>query len=153
MKKIALSKSPSKCRTLFCRYPRIQKRTVCYRCRGVWFRETHPLRYAFNALRNNARRRGKVFTLTFDQFRDFCEKNFYMEHKGTTSKSLHIDRIDPERGYEADNIQVLTAEDNIRKHFHDKERQHSSDTGSTGDREDDIPTDDAGETGGTGNPF
>lgn len=39
----------------------------------------------------------------------------YISRVGFRKFDLHIDRIDPRRGYVPDNVQVLTAHDNIVK--------------------------------------
>lgn len=71
---------------------------------------------AYKNLRDNAKRRGKVFTLTFDQFSEFCYRTNYMAGRGRTKESYSIDRIDNNKGYTADNIRVLTVSENARKH-------------------------------------
>jgi hypothetical protein len=39
----------------------------------------------------------------------------YIEYKGTTTGSYHIDRINPCRGYLPDNIRVIPISENIAK--------------------------------------
>ncbi len=68
-------------------------------------------------LKNNARRRGKDFQLTFEQFLEFAVKSGYIAGKGIYKESLHIDRIDETKGYTVDNIQVLTNIENVRKYL------------------------------------
>ena len=77
----------------------------------------NPLRHAYNCLKNNAKRRGKYFNLTYEQFKDFAIKTKYVDHRGRTADSYHIDRIDENEGYTIDNIQVLSNKDNVRKFF------------------------------------
>jgi hypothetical protein len=73
------------------------------------------MRAAYKALRDNAKRRGKEFTLTFDQFKEFCYQTDYIAGRGRTKESYSIDRIDNQLGYTADNIRVMTVADNARK--------------------------------------
>lgn len=73
------------------------------------------MKYAFQKLRSNAKRRGKEFDLTFDQFQQFCVKTEYLVGRGRTRTGFHIDRIRDDRGYTMDNIQVLTNTENITK--------------------------------------
>lgn len=76
--------------------------------------------YAYDKLRYSARRRGIKFTITIDEFRSFCAATRYIEQKGRTCECLTIDRIDAARGYEIDNIQVLTMTENTRKSHIDR---------------------------------
>lgn len=81
------------------------------------WRIRNPLKYAFQTLKDNAKRRGKEFGLTFTEFCMFCQANNYMELKGTTRLSLTIDRIDPERGYFFDNIRAISLSLNVSRRF------------------------------------
>ena len=90
-------------------------RTTCYKCRTDKFRERNYLMYTFNALRNNARRRCREFTLTLEEFRIFCAKTDYLEKKGRNAYSATIDRINNSLGYSFNNIQILDHEDNCAK--------------------------------------
>ena len=74
------------------------------------------MRYAYCTLKANAKRRGKEFSLTFDQFKKFAIETNYLRGKGKQSTSYSIDRIDNERGYTVDNIRIMTLADNSRKH-------------------------------------
>ncbi|SHM12004.1 hypothetical protein [Hymenobacter psychrotolerans] len=76
---------------------------------------TNPLRYAYRHLKANAKRRGKHFDLTLDEFADFARRTEYLTRRGRTATSYHIDRIDPTQGYTAGNIQVLTNRENVLK--------------------------------------
>lgn len=75
------------------------------------------MRDAYLNLKSNAKRRGKVFELTFDQFREFASQCQYIKKKGRTANSYHIDRIDETKGYTIDNIQLLTNIENIQKRY------------------------------------
>ena len=99
--------------------------TFCYKCILRKWRANNPVRTAYNTLRDNAKRRGKVFTLTFEYFEEFCRANNYVERRGNGSEDLTIDRIDPHRGYEPGNIQVLTRADNNRKKVSDAKKYKS----------------------------
>jgi len=105
-----------KCATKYCRKKAAAKSTKCHSCIKKAYAERHPVRYAFNNLKQNAKRRGKSFELTFEQFEQFAVSTAYMVGKGITKDSLHIDRIDPERGYSIDNIRVLTNSENVQRH-------------------------------------
>ena len=81
------------------------------------YRNKYPIRYTYQTLKDNAKRRGKSFNLTFEQFKQFAIKTDYLNVKGITKTSYHIDRIDENKGYTIDNIQLLTNEQNIKKYF------------------------------------
>ena len=93
------------------------RRNVCYSCKQARYKRDNPVKYAYRKLRANARRRGKRFELTLDEFREFCQKTEYLLGKGRSKESYHIDRIDPFGGYTKDNIQVLTNSENVKKHI------------------------------------
>jgi hypothetical protein len=104
------------CITPFCMKPKQHDMYTCHSCKKRKFRMKSPLKYAYQVLKNNAKRRGKSFTLTFAVFVRFSEKNDYMNKKGTKAKSLQIDRIDETKGYADDNIQAITLRENIFKY-------------------------------------
>ena len=78
-------------------------------------KEINPLAYVFNALKSNAKRRKKDFSLTLEQFGAFCEETNYLELRGKTGASASIDRRDPLQGYHLDNLQILTLSENSSK--------------------------------------
>lgn len=109
------------CITLYCmkRITKKQRKNdglCCYACKKRKYRERHPYENAYHNLRGNARRRGKDFSLTFEEFKEFAVKCFYIDKRGKHHNGLHIDRIDETRGYHADNIQPLTNTENIKKY-------------------------------------
>lgn len=87
----------------------------CRRCRDRRYKATNPIAYAWDKLKWSARKRKIPFKLTKAQFITFCLATGYAEGKGKTASSLSVDRIDASRGYEFDNIQILTLADNSRK--------------------------------------
>ncbi len=87
----------------------------CWSCLKSRYAEANPIKYAYQTLRLNAKRRGKVFELTLEQFTEFAIETDYINKRGRSRSSYHIDRIDETRGYSADNIQPLTNEENIKK--------------------------------------
>ncbi len=107
--------APPRCTAAGCRKP-AGNGSLCHAHAKRAYAARNPMRYAYNNLRGNARRRGKVFELTFEQFADFAVKTDYINKRGTGSDSYTIDRIDPTKGYTADNIQVLTNAQNVRKY-------------------------------------
>ncbi len=105
------------CSEPYCTKKHERKRWICRNHRNDLYKKNNPEQYAYNTFRNNARRRGKDFTITLEQFIEFATiKTCYMTDRGHTKNGLHIDRIDETRGYHIDNIQVLTNSQNVRKY-------------------------------------
>jgi len=75
------------------------------------------MRSAYNNLRQNAKRRGKEFQISFEEFESFCVKSNYIAGKGRSAESFHVDREKEHLGYTIDNLQVLTNSENIRKYL------------------------------------
>lgn len=78
------------------------------------------MRYTYNLLKSNAKKRKKKFTISFCYFRLWCIFYNYMELKGKTGKSASIDRDDPRKGYEIGNMKILSLSDNTSKMHKDK---------------------------------
>jgi len=113
-------KNKQKCITKWCRNDRApSKGKYCYKCRSRIDKERIPITYTFNALRNNARRRRKEFTLTIEEFTQFCQETGYMELKARHKTGMSIDRIDSSRGYSYDNIQIMNYSVNSSKQDND----------------------------------
>jgi hypothetical protein len=108
-------KPSDRCCIKFCSKPAASKGMCHAHAKQEWAR-LNPLRYCYNNLRTNARRRGKPFELTFAEFSAFAVETDYINKRGTGSESFTIDRIDPTKGYTPDNIQVLTNAQNVRKY-------------------------------------
>lgn len=94
-----------------------QKRSsMCNHCRYLHEKETDPIGQAYRRLKSHAKQRGKEFTITKEEFSQFCVKSEYLQRKGIQKECYHIDRIDEMKGYSLDNIQVLTNSENIKKY-------------------------------------
>ena len=75
----------------------------------------NPIRTSYYNLRTNAKRRGKEFNLTLEEFTKFAIETEYINKRGKTAKSYSIDRMDNSKGYSIDNIMVLTLSENSIK--------------------------------------
>src|SRR5690242_8318139 len=117
MKDLRLKKNTKagRCSVAYCNNKATGK--MCSTCRSRKARMSDPVRYSFNNLRNRAKQRGLVFTITLEQFRDWCHKVKYIGFKGRSSESFTIDRIHNDLGYHIDNIQVMTKGANVKKYF------------------------------------
>lgn len=87
----------------------------CRRCRVRLWRANNPIRAIHNAIKNKARRRGVPFSLSLEYFTSLCEETEYHKTRGRLPDDFHLDRIDCTRGYEDDNVQVITASENCKK--------------------------------------
>lgn len=118
-----------KCASNWCRNRKAEKKTVykktngttvvytsflshCWKCRSRRLKENRPWTYVLNMLRHSARKRNLPFSLTVDEFKDFCLKTGYLERRGNKPDDLTIDRIDWNDGYHIWNIRVLTHAEN-----------------------------------------
>jgi len=88
----------------------------CPCCQKRKWRANNPVRSAYNNLKNNADRRGKEFTISFQYFKKFVVATDYIKRKGRSSTCYHIDRIDESKGYIPGNLQLLTNAENNRKY-------------------------------------
>jgi len=104
------------CNTPYCRKTSAPQRKKCWSCTKKAYAQRHPFKYAYNALKQNAKRRNKHFELSFEQFKAFAIATEYYKKKGRKATCYHIDRIDETKGYSIDNIQVLTNRENVRKY-------------------------------------
>ena len=98
---------------------------LCSTHQSRLWHKTHPIKAAFNKLRYHAKARGKVFTITLEQFKLVTGMQSYLDGKGKRRHCLHIDRVDPARGYEPDNIQVITNSENQMRNIEEMRRQLS----------------------------
>lgn len=92
-------------------------RKICLNCKNIRYRNKYPIKAAYYSLKGHAKSRGKVFELTYEQFKHFCVETDYINKKGRTKNGYHVDRIDESKGYTIDNMQLLTNSENIRKYI------------------------------------
>ena len=103
----------TKCSTKYCRNK--CKENYCSTCRSRKCREKNPIKYAFNSLKWNAKLRGVAFSLTFEEFSEFCIATSYIAGKNRRSEGYSIDRISNDIGYCKENIRILPFGENARK--------------------------------------
>lgn len=120
-----------KCSEENCNKERAKHRTRCNSCRVRISRAKDVVKHKFLRLKSHAKERGKEFSLTLEEFRDFCERTSYHELCGQKKDHATIDRIRDEEGYHKDNIQVLTRKENIEKERARQKKLNSQD--------DDVP--------------
>lgn len=78
----------------------------CWKCKTRMLKTRHPVTYAFNVLRKSARKRKIPFTITSEEFAEFCQRTGYIEKKGNEEGALTVGRIDHNKGYHIWNIQA-----------------------------------------------
>lgn len=108
------------CRTKYCRKNKAKTGHYCYSCVRRKYNQRHPLRNAYHVLKNNAKRRGKPFTITMDEWLQWCKKHDYTPTGGKPSwpefrSRPSVDRIKSRYGYHIWNIQKLSVSDNSKK--------------------------------------
>lgn len=121
MFKIAKNKPKHLCVAWGCKNPRTPKNRFCSKHNHRYQKEKNPINHTFNLRRSRAKERGIEWNLTLAEFKQFCEENNYMELKGKSAGSASIDRIDPNKGYEVGNLQILTLAQNSAKMHEDRD--------------------------------
>lgn len=102
-----------KCDT--CRHQAAPGRKICNTCKTKNHRKKDPMRYSYDAMKANAKRRNKIFTISFEYFQQFCYQTKYHLGKGRSKVSFTVDCKINELGYAEGNIQMLTKQENSRK--------------------------------------
>lgn len=91
------------------RNKKLVREEICDKCKRRRWRYNNPVYYMFSELRKSAKKRKISFDLHYGEFLEFCFSNdFYRISPKFTKDSLTVDRIEPEKGYSIDNIQVVT---------------------------------------------
>lgn len=105
-----------KCATKFCKNS-VSKGTgaYCNTCKSRRWRATNVMRYCYNNLKSNAKRRHKPFDIDFEYFAEFCVKNDYLAGRGRKKDCYTVDCKINELGYVKGNLQRLTKSENSRK--------------------------------------
>lgn len=106
---------PGRCVVRYCRRARHQHSRYCAKHIQRKWRANHPIIAMWRTLQDNAKRRGKEFTLTTSDFIEFLENTSYVDGRGRHRLCLHIDRKDHKLGYTRGNIQTLTCSENSTK--------------------------------------
>jgi hypothetical protein len=124
------------CVTKFCIKPKAKKGHYCHSCVKRKYKAAHPLEYTYTTWLINCRRRKKINTVTFEQFKFFVGDTDYMRKKGTGAKKFTIDRKKEcgpdcpkewcyEHGYHFHTIQSITLSANSKK-WHRSRKQDFS---------------------------
>jgi len=129
---IPLKKNPKKgiCIALYCTgKPYYGKAGLCSKCKSRNYKCRYPLKYCYRYHKQNAKRRGISYELTFLQFVYFWSvlypDKWELKKKNVLSGSnnkignrtcdYEIDRIDPNKSYRLDNLMISTKKFNIKR--------------------------------------
>ncbi len=107
--------------------PNARKRGLCHKHYAILRRISDPVYDRYFNFRGNAKRRGKEFSITLLEFRNFCEETGYIVAKGMRGSRCSIDRIDNAKGYHIDNIQILSMRKNLEK-YHNSDKNNNGST-------------------------
>jgi hypothetical protein len=113
-----VKKKITKCSEPNCSKKRGGNHKLCFMHRNRKHREKHPIRAAYQILKDNAKRRGKPFEIRLIWFTEFIKDSGYIEGKGRLADSMTIDRIKNHLGYIEGNIQVIQKSQNVVKFWH-----------------------------------
>ncbi len=116
-------RSKHRCPVAWCKnVPRVRLRRgritidlYCSKCASRRKRANNPVNYAFHAIKDSAKKRGISFSISYRDFKEWCERTGYAKDKGFVRLTHHCDRIRHNEGYHIDNIQLLTERENIQK--------------------------------------
>jgi hypothetical protein len=103
------------CPTPRCRNKKAPSSNYCHACKKRQYRARNRMRDSWQHLKDNSKRRGIFFDLTFEEFAHFCYETDYLYGVGKKKTSFSVDRIIEEIGYTAGNLQVLTLSNNSKK--------------------------------------
>lgn len=92
-----------------------KKRLVCYTHKQMYWANRYPIRARYNTLKQNAKRRGHEFGITYAEYEAFVKRTGYYLYAGIFAHDLTIDRILPHEGYYIWNMQVITKRLNTHK--------------------------------------
>lgn len=92
-----------------------KKGGLCHKHFHQKLRLTDPVYQRYNDFKGNAKRRCKDFSITLEQFREFCKSTGYIITPGKRGQNATIDRIRNKEGYHIGNIQLLTNKQNASK--------------------------------------
>jgi len=112
-------KDPRLCSTPRCSNNRAPSRKICHKHKARREKERNLVGYTFDRLKQNAKRRGKVFTIDLAYFKILCARTGYLDTKGRRAYDMSLDRIVENRGYEPGNLRVIKLCENVRKRYVD----------------------------------
>lgn len=102
-------------RLVRCKHSARHNATDCGNCCKRKWRQKYPHKAKFQTMKHNATRRGKSFSLTFEQFMKIDYEQDYVARVGRHAEDASMDRDRNEIGYEEGNLTVRTVSYNSSK--------------------------------------
>ena len=103
------------CRVVGCKKEHGQKKALCMMHDAMVWRFRHPIESCYKALKCSARKRKIPCTITLEDFRVLITGTDYLEKRGRGIDALHVDRIDPSKGYALGNVRIITCSENLAR--------------------------------------
>lgn len=108
------------CTTAYCRNRAAYgKGGLCHKCYQRRWKKNNPFKYYFNIARQNAKRRCIPFNLTFEQWKAIWLESGHwedkMEAESINENTWTMDRVDPNKGYEPGNVEIIELWRNVYK--------------------------------------
>lgn len=125
MFKIINSKPKEICVAYRCKNKKVGTNRFCSKHNHRYQKHKNPMNHTFHILRSHATERGIKFSLSMEEFKDFCQETGYMDTKGKSRLSSSIDRKDPLIGYTRNNIQILELGANTSKMHEDNKNNEA----------------------------
>jgi len=88
---------------------------MCCTCASKKYRAANPMAASYQNLKQNAKRRHKIFTITFEYFKQFAYETNFIPGNGRRKDSHSVDCIIAELGYVPGNLERLSLQENGRK--------------------------------------
>jgi len=119
--KAVKNKKAGVCKAAFCKNRPARKTVFCWKCTKKWWRYNNLRTDRYNNLKHNAKRRGILFGLTFDEFQVICDLTGYTADGHLQfGDRMSLDRIKREKGYVLTNLRVISVRDNCRRFTKDQ---------------------------------
>ena len=104
--------------------PVYKKGGLCHNHYRKKTKALNPVFDRYRSFKDNAVRRGKGFSVTLEEFKQFCKETGYIIVKGRRGFAATIDRPNNLEGYHINNMDILSLRANARKyHAVDKHLQ------------------------------
>lgn len=104
-----------RCTTVRCLGTPKKNRLECDKCRQRKCRVKNELRTTYIQKRRNAWKDSIEFSLTIEEWEDFCNETNYLNLRGPNGDDMTVGRINHFKGYSRDNIKIQTRIDNSKE--------------------------------------
>ena len=124
MKRVKGKKAKELCPISRCRNLVRVGHKICSKHEMRIWRQANPEKAVYGNLKHNARQRGIIFTLSFDDFLSIIEGTEYMTRRGKGPGFLQIDRKNATKGYVPGNCCVVESTFNTSKGNYERACDH-----------------------------